>query len=123
MPKLILSGTIVPKARPRFWKKGDRVLTPLRYRNWKKQAIAKLTLQWREPPVEKFKLSIVFGAIGQRGDLDNLAGAVLDALVQARVIKDDRLSCCAELNIKFVSTKAGVNVIEIEAIDRVVVKP
>ena len=36
---------------------------------------------------------------GQRGDLDNIAGAILDALVQSGVLLDDRLSVVHKLSI------------------------
>lgn len=35
-----------------------------------------------------------------RGDLDNIAGAILDALVQAGIILDDRVSVVKALSIK-----------------------
>ena len=42
---------------------------------------------WHKPTATKK----VFPWIGTRGDADNVAGSVLDALVKARVIDDDRL--------------------------------
>lgn len=112
--QLILVGKITPKARPRV-SKGHAYL-PQRYRLWKESAIAELQSQWRLEPLSKAKIEIIFGAKGQRGDLDNLAGSVLDALVQGGVILDDRLSCCPQLNIKYCPNKAGENLIILEAI-------
>ena len=48
---------------------------------------------------------------GQRGDLDNLAGAVLDALVQAMVIVDDSIGHVAGLNVLHLPTKGQAETI------------
>lgn len=110
MITLILEGKITPKARPRHYQ--GRVLTPLRYRLWKERAIRQLTTQWQgRGTLPTAKLIITLGAKGQRGDLDNIAGAILDGLVQSGVIVDDRLSCIPEISIKYLPHKSNQNLI------------
>ena len=95
--KYTLTGKVVPKARPRFG--GGRAYLPQRYRDWKDKAIAELLSQTRPiEPISKAEVSIdLFGS--HRGDLDNLAGSVLDSLVVAGILLDDRLSVVSKLSI------------------------
>ncbi len=97
MIQISIEGPICPKARPRF--SGRRAHLPPRYRDWKAQAIAQILAQYEGPPIARAAIEIKFyGPL--RGDLDNLAGAVLDALVPGGVLKDDRLSCLPSLRIE-----------------------
>lgn len=87
---LTIEGVIVPKARPRF-AKGHSYL-PDRYRQWKDAAIFSLRGQWGDkPPIDRARVEIALRG-AHRGDLDNLAGSILDALVQSSVLLDDRLT-------------------------------
>lgn len=96
--------SIQPKARPRF--DGNRVLTPKRYRDWKADAILDLKAQVPAGFQVIAKASVDIVILGSvRGDLDNLAGAVLDALVQAGILQDDRLSCVPKLSIEHQKAK------------------
>jgi Holliday junction resolvase RusA-like endonuclease len=95
--KYQLTGKITPKARPRLG--NGRAYLPAKYRDWKESAILELLTQ--SPPLDpiaRCEVAIVIGG-KQTGDLDNIAGAVLDALVQAGVILDDRLSVVHKLSI------------------------
>ena len=98
-----LCGVVVPKARPRL--SIDRVHLPLKYRHWKNNAIAELTKQ-REGMEVNFPLYGVAIAILLRGkhhrgsDIDNIAGALLDALVQAHILKNDNMTAVSELSIR-----------------------
>lgn len=92
---LTLLGAVVPKARPRF---SGHAYLPKRYRQWKTEAITQIIAQlppgWI--PLERSHISLEL--IGShRGDLDNLAGAILDALVKSETIKDDRVACVPRL--------------------------
>jgi Holliday junction resolvase RusA-like endonuclease len=99
----VLQGEIVPKARPRF--SGGHTYLPAKYRHWKEKAIEDLKAQKKElPTLSKASVTIVVHNQA-RGDIDNIAGAVLDALVQAGVLQDDRLSCIPELTIVCERTK------------------
>jgi Holliday junction resolvase RusA-like endonuclease len=95
--KYTLTGKVVPKARPRFG--GGRAYLPQRYRDWKENAIIELLSQTRPiEPISKAEVSIeLFGS--HRGDLDNLAGSLLDSLVQAGILLDDRIGVVSKLSI------------------------
>lgn len=110
MIELILNGPIVPKARPRF---SGRVYLPERYRIWKLNAIAQFLLQYDGAPIQKASVQIdLHGPL--RGDLDNLAGAILDALVQSEVILDDRLSCVPKLQIEHIPGKSKGAIVRLD---------
>jgi Holliday junction resolvase RusA-like endonuclease len=92
-----LTGKITPKARPRLGK--GRAYLPAKYRDWKESAILELLSQSPPPdPLVKAEVSIAIGG-KQTGDLDNIAGAVLDALVQSGILLDDRISVVHKLSI------------------------
>lgn len=95
--------------------KSDSFL-PQRYRDWKDVAIASLLSQkTRYEPLEKVTISIeLYGAA--RGDLDNIAGAILDALVQAAIIFDDRISLVKALSIKHSGGKTKKAVVNVEEV-------
>lgn len=97
--QFILEGEIVPKARPRF--NGSTVSLPVRYRHWKDAAICSLSMQWHGViPLESTSVKIVLKGKHHRGsDIDNIAGSVLDALVQAKVLRNDNLAVVKELSI------------------------
>jgi Holliday junction resolvase RusA-like endonuclease len=101
--QLTLTGRVIPKARPRH--NGNQSYLPSGYRDWKESAIAELRCQYQGQPITKAAIAItIMGSA--RGDLDNLAGAILDALVQGDILKDDRLSCVPKLTITHVPGKA-----------------
>ncbi|WP_373546358.1 RusA family crossover junction endodeoxyribonuclease [Chamaesiphon sp.] len=104
-----LTGKITPKARPRLGRGGAYL--PSNYRDWKDDAIAQLLAQSRPPePIARAKVSIAIGG-KQRGDLDNIAGAILDALVQSGILLDDRLSVVSKLSIEhFPKLALGANI-------------
>ena len=109
-----IDGEIVPKARPRVTR--GKAYLPQRYRNWKNQAISQLLSQRTiVDPLKKVIIKIeLYGKL--RGDLDNLSGAILDALVQAQIIVDDRISVLKELSVKHCDGKtkqARINITEI----------
>lgn len=107
-----LDGAVVPKARPRVTRRGT--FLPQRYRDWKQQAIAALVSQKTiSEPLEKVTISIeLYGS--HRGDLDNIAGAILDALVQSGIILDDRVSLVKALSIRHLDEKDKRAIVEIE---------
>ncbi len=93
-----LTGNITPKARPRLGRGG--VHLPAKYRDWKDNAIAELLTQSRPmEPISRAEVSISVGG-KQRGDLDNIAGAILDALVQSGILLDDRISVVSKLTVE-----------------------
>lgn len=93
-----LEGKITPKARPRLG--GGRAYLPDNYRRWKNDAIAQLFSQRQGlDPISKCQIEIEIGG-KQIGDCDNIAGSILDALVQSNVLVDDRLSIVCRLTIE-----------------------
>jgi Holliday junction resolvase RusA-like endonuclease len=104
-----LTGNITPKARPRLGRGGAYL--PDKYRDWKEDAILQLLTQTPPPqPLDKAVISIAIGG-KQRGDLDNIAGAILDALVQAGILLDDRISVVSKLSIEhFPKLPPGANI-------------
>ncbi|MEM9770009.1 MAG: RusA family crossover junction endodeoxyribonuclease [Cyanobacteria bacterium P01_D01_bin.73] len=96
-----LTGAITPKARPRVTRNGT--FMPRKYREWKTQAITSLQLQWSNaPPIsEPVGIEILLtGKHPRRGDSDNVAGAILDALQDAGVLKNDNLKAVPRLAIQ-----------------------
>jgi Holliday junction resolvase RusA-like endonuclease len=72
---------------------------------WKNNAIASLAKQ-KEGMGAEFPLRGVAIAISLRGkhhrgsDIDNIAGSLLDALVQSKILKNDNMSAVTELSIR-----------------------
>jgi Holliday junction resolvase RusA-like endonuclease len=76
---------------------------PAAYRSWKEGAILDFRQQHRGQPLIEKTSSIkivLFGRHSRRGDTDNIAGACLDALVQAGVLKGDNLMVVPRLAIE-----------------------
>lgn len=107
-----LTGKIVPKARPRI--SNGRAFMPANYRDWKDDAIFQLRQQCNQvAPIEKCQLEIEIGG-KQRGDLDNIAGSIMDAMVQAGILTDDRISLVSKLTIEYFSDRQFGTLIKIE---------
>jgi Holliday junction resolvase RusA-like endonuclease len=66
---------------------------PENYRQWKQSAIAHLRGQYSgDAPLDAADVVILLkGKHSRRGDLDNISGSILDALVQAEILRDDNL--------------------------------
>lgn len=120
-----IPGKVVPKARPRVTSKGTYL--PPRYRQWRNMAEVEICRQVLdmnikdELPIKKAAISLSFcGKHRTNSDLDNMAGACLDALTLngAGVLKDDRLSCIPQLNVEYIADRQETGVwITIERID------
>jgi len=109
---LWLVGRITPKSRPRF-ARGQAYL-PSKYRQWKEEAGLELLCQLGDRsslPLRKASVQILLSG-AHRGDLDNLGGSILDTLVAAEVIREDRISCVSRLVIEHESIgELGANVL------------
>ena len=112
-----IPGKVVPKARPRVTANGTYL--PPRYRAWRNLAEVEIYRQISEHnleknlPIQKAAISIRFcGKHRTNSDLDNLAGACLDALTLngAGVLQDDRLGCIPKLTVEYIpdSQETGV---------------
>lgn len=118
-------GNVVPKARPRVTSKGTYL--PRQYRQWRNMAEVEIYRQILDMnlseklPIKKAAISLSFcGKHRTNSDLDNMAGACLDALTLngAGVLKDDRLSCIPKLSVEYVAGEGETGVwITIESID------
>jgi Holliday junction resolvase RusA-like endonuclease len=100
--KFWLPGRVVPKARPRF--NGGNISLPRNYRGWKNTAYLEIISQLEENGIKELligKAEVEMQFIGShRGDLDNLAGSLLDILCETKIIRDDRVSCISRLLIE-----------------------
>ena len=100
--KFWLPGRVVPKARPRF--NGGNISLPRNYRGWKNTAYLEIISQLEDNVKSKLlikKAAVEMQFLGShRGDLDNLAGAVLDILCETKIVVDDRVSCISRLVIE-----------------------
>ena len=93
------------KERPRSFSGQSRPYMSRNYKLWLKDAIAVLGEWWVYPPLARTECVgiTLFGPA--RGDLDNKAGAVMDALVKAEVLKDDNVNVVPNLNLRFRRSK------------------
>lgn len=114
MLTLKLIGSIVPKARPRVTRNG--IFMPPKYREWKKNAIARLINQTNEHSLTNIKVNVILiGKHNRRGDADNIIGSILDALVQSEILADDNLCCVTgiSLELRYDKKKDPYTVIQI----------
>lgn len=76
-------------------------MLPLNYRRWQNKTYLYVENQLRSSaiaglPFEKATVEIQF--VGSHlGDLDNLAGALLDVMTKINILRDDRISCIPKL--------------------------
>ena len=88
MIKVILHLRKRAKPRGGIGKYGNITHSSKGYREWQDEAISLIRCMKIPPIGVIYSLHIVFYRKG-RGDLDNLAGGVMDLLVKAGVIEDD----------------------------------
>lgn len=103
LKRFILVGRAVPKKRPRVTNRGIAYM-PKNY----SISQAQLITQFEKQKSSKWEsLSYCFLEVdligGFRGDLDNIVGSYLDAMVKAKIIIDDRLSVVKSLSVQHFS--------------------
>lgn len=110
--KFWIPGRVIPKARPRITTR--HAYLPTNYREWRRMAEVIIVSQI----VNKSKLPLAIALVEvnltgkHRGDLDNLAGSCLDALVSAGVLTDDNVNCVPRLTVTYQPTgKLGVAIV------------
>ena len=91
---------LMSKARPRSPRRGGRPYMPPAYMQWKANVRAQLAEWWCEPPLEQVNCLVLTFYGPARGDLDNLAGAVLDS-GNGLVWTDDRVSVLPAMALRF----------------------
>lgn len=93
-----LFGPIVPKARARTTENGSYL--PEGYSAWKANAILDIRQQYKGSPLDYAEITIsLTGQHNRQGDIDNVAGSILDALVQSKVLVDDNMKRVRSLAI------------------------
>lgn len=96
----VLRVPLMSKARPRTPPGGGRPYMPKAYMDWKATVRAILAEWWTIQPLAQVRcLHLVFRGPA-RGDLDNLAGAVLDA-GNGLIWADDRVGVVPTLALRF----------------------
>ena len=104
--ELVIPGRTIPKARPRFDPRSGRAYTDKRYADWLEMASATVAYTLRKPMLEgPLMVRVAFSPAGaevavmgcsppaykgRRGDIDNMAGSIMDALQQGGAIVNDR---------------------------------
>jgi Holliday junction resolvase RusA-like endonuclease len=99
-----LKVPLMSKARPRSPRGGGRPYMPKAYMDWKANVRAILGEWWTIPPLPKVSALVLVFRGPARGDLDNLAGAVLDS-GNGLIWADDRVGVLPTLALRW--TKAA----------------
>ena len=92
---------LMSKARPRSPRGGGRPYMPKAYMQWKATVRALMSEWWAVPPLEKVACLVLHFKGPARGDLDNLAGAVLDS-GSGLIWTDDRVSVMPTMALRYV---------------------
>jgi Holliday junction resolvase RusA-like endonuclease len=99
MIRIVLSGKVIPKARPRFSSHGH-VHMPPKYVEWKQNAVIDLR-NIRFIASGKVSLEITFiNAIRGNADCDNAAGSIMDALAESGVLCGDSVATIGKLVVE-----------------------
>jgi Holliday junction resolvase RusA-like endonuclease len=95
-------GKIVPKLRPKVNTKTAKAYNPPHYTAWKEEAKREFAEQWfGKPTLNSCHMRIIICGEHHTKDPDNLAGAILDALVQGKILKDDKIRNIPDLRITY----------------------
>jgi Holliday junction resolvase RusA-like endonuclease len=94
---------LMSKARPRSPRGGGRPYMPKAYMQWKATVRALLAEWWTIPPLADVRCLVLVFRGPARGDLDNLAGALLDA-GNGLLWTDDRVSVMPCMALRFTKT-------------------
>ena len=96
--KFTLDRCVVPKSKPRV--KNGHAYQPNRYQEWLDDAIADLRDQHGNfDPYDRAEVSIELMGT-HRGDLDNLGGSIMDAMLQSGIIAD-KIGAVIKLTIAY----------------------
>ena len=93
------------KERPRSFSGQRRPYMSRNYKLWMKDCVAVMQEWWVLPPLQKVEHIHIEHHGAARGDLDNKTGAVMDALVKAKVIIDDNVTVVDDRTERFVKAK------------------
>lgn len=107
MRTIVIPGSVVPKARPRFNRATGTAYTDPKYRDYLEMASAIIAIEHKGAPLEgplqvsaRFnadEVTVTYGRAfripqwtGRRGDIDNLIGSIMDSLQQGGAIVNDK---------------------------------
>ena len=93
------------KERPRSFQGQSRPYMSRNYKLWMKDCVAIMEEWWPWPPLRKVEHIHIEHHGAARGDLDNKTGAVMDALVKAKVIIDDNVTVVGDRTERFVKAR------------------
>ena len=102
------------KERPRSFQGQSRPYMSRNYKLWQMDAIALFQEWWVNPPLKRVAAIVVTHYGAARGDVDNKTGAVMDALVKARVLHDDNVNVVDNLHSLFVKAKVKESRIHVQ---------
>lgn len=94
---------LMSKARPRFNRRTGAVYNPEAYEDWKATVRAILAEWWTIEPLDEVRCLCLSFRGPARGDLDNLAGAVLDAGNEL-IWRDDTVAVMPTLALRWTKT-------------------
>ena len=94
---------LMSKARPRMLRGGGRPYMPKAYMDWKADVRAILAEWWTIEPLDDVRCLCLSFRGPARGDLDNMAGAVLDA-GNGLIWLDDRVGVLPTLALRWTKT-------------------
>ena len=101
---LLFKVPLMSKARPRSSPRGGRPYMPPAYIQWKSNLRGLMGEWWTAEPLSKIAvLTLVFSGPA-RGDLDNMAGAVLDA-GNGLIWTDDRVNVISCITARWKKAK------------------
>lgn len=112
-----VTGSIVPKARPRGTRSGHHYTSPV-YREWKDRAISELAFQYDGDPISIPVLIdvVLIGKHRRSGDTDNVIGSLMDAMVQSGILQDDNMVKVPAISVSLshskVDPKAFISLVE-----------
>lgn len=101
--KFWLPGAVVPSSRPRVTRNGTYL--PQKYREWRRLAEAEILAQIDArsllPLPTPVAVKILLQGRSHRGNIHHLARGILEALVNAGVLKNDRTNCISCLVVDY----------------------
>jgi Holliday junction resolvase RusA-like endonuclease len=114
--KLYYEGKVIPKARPRVTYNGT--FNPENYVINQDELVFDLKCQKLQMNlttiINPIEITINFiGKHSRKGDIDNLSGSILDAMVKAEIIKNDNLMIVKKLTSELIYDKKQTPLTEI----------
>jgi Holliday junction resolvase RusA-like endonuclease len=95
---------IIPKTRPRFNPHSGIVYNPQKYVENQRDLANLFKLQLNTCLTYPITLNLKFSGNYSRCDLDNLSGAVMDALVKANILTNDTIKQIDRLIIQYLDS-------------------